>query len=63
MEVPSWFGQTEFYAIIVTMWFGLIIYFLTVCIKFKQCLNIKENFKKIKGWLIKRKEKKEGEYV
>ena len=58
MEIPNWFGQNEYYALLYTIWFGLIVYFLTTILRVKKEIKIKEKIVKIKNWWIKRKENK-----
>ena len=58
MIVPAWFGPTEFYAVLATINFGIIMYFLTTCIRAKQSLNVKKKYINLKAWWQKRKESK-----
>jgi len=58
MNIPDWFGVMEFYAVLGTIWFGIIMYFLTACVKVKQDLNVKKKIIDLKSWWSKRKEAK-----
>ena len=59
MEIPGWFGIGEFYAILVTVWFALIMYLLITVVKVKKGIKVKESFSKFKSWYIERKKRKE----
>lgn len=59
LEIPSWFGKPEFYAILYTVWFGLICYLVIGLIKAKKDINVKDNISKLKEWRKNRKQKKE----
>lgn len=59
LEIPSWFGEQEFYAILYTVWFGLICYLVIGLIKAKKDINVKDNISKLKEWRKNRKQKKE----
>jgi len=59
MTIPEWFGPLEYYVIIATVNFGLVIYFLTTCVRAKQSLSVKKNIINLKAWWNKRKESKD----
>lgn len=56
MDVPSWFGVNEFYAIILTLNFYIISRIVISIIEVKKNFNIKGKFK---SWWNSRKQKKE----
>ena len=59
MEIPEWFGQPEFYAVIATVWLYLISWILVNLIRVKGIkLNIKKRIISFKHWWVKRKEMK-----
>jgi len=66
MELPTWFGQDEFYIILYTIWFFLIIWLIINLIKaitYIRSTDTKDGINKIKEWFEKRKTKKgEKEY-
>ena len=59
MEIPDWFGVTQYYVAIVTIWFGLIIYFLTAYVRAGVSkTNLKSKVISIRDWWRKRQEAK-----
>lgn len=61
MEIPAWFGLTEYYALIATVWFGIATYLLIALVTAKREVKIKENIVKLRSWWNERKKKKEEE--
>ena len=59
MDLPNWFGVTEYYALLGTVWFALIMYLIICIVKIKQGIKVKESFSRIKSWWSERKKKKE----
>ena len=62
MDIPNWFGITEFYAILGTVWFFLIVWLIVNIIKVKKEIKVKEWTTKIKSWWSERKKKKEEKH-
>jgi len=59
-SLPGWFGQGEFYVIIVTIWFFLISWIIVNFLKIGgNKLDIKKKILGFKHWNSKRKERKE----
>lgn len=62
MEIPSWFGAEEFYALLNTFQIIAVIYLVSVIVKsighFKD-LNIKLKASKLKSWWAERKKRRE----
>lgn len=60
MEIPTWFGVNEYYALIYTVWFGLASWIVVNLIRVK--FDIKSKILSFKQWLekwkLKREEKK-----
>lgn len=59
MDIPSWFGPDEYYWLLRTVWFTIIMYLLITVVKVKSGIKVKESFVKVKSWLKNRKLKKE----
>jgi len=59
VELPGWFGMGEYYALLVTVWFALIIYLLVAIVKTSKELKIKNKLSKVVSWWKERKKKKE----
>jgi len=56
MDIPSWFGQFEYYLLIATIWFFIIGWLGTNLIRVGGVKwDIKGYIVKIKNWWIKRK--------
>lgn len=63
-EIPSWFGQQEFYFIIATTWLFLISWVTVNFIRVKATnLDIKKKIISFKLWLKKRKEIRENKIL
>ena len=58
MEVPSWFGADEYYWLLRTVWFVVVMYLLIVIVKVSKGIKIPN---RIKNWWKKRKDKHEGD--
>lgn len=55
MDFPSWFGVTEFYAILGTVWFALIVHLFVNLFRVKKELNVRRWIDKFRLWRAKRK--------
>ena len=61
--IPTWFTVTEFYAILATVWFALIVHLLVTFLKVKQGFNVKKTVSKVHVWWAERKRKKENKIL
>jgi len=59
MDFPSWFGKTEYYALLSTLWFVMIIYLWVNIIRVKSSFSLSGWFKKIKKWIDVHKKNRE----
>ena len=63
-EIPSWFGQQEFYFVLATVWAFLISWVTVNFLRVKGTnLDIKKKMVSFKLWLKKRKEIKENKIL
>lgn len=59
MEIPIWFNEPEYYALVVTIWFYLACWVIVSLIHTKGLkLEIKKKIIGFKHWYIKKKEAK-----
>jgi len=61
MEIPSWFGVTQYYALLLTVNFAIFSYIIVAFIRAgASTTNLKSKIISLKDWWRKRKERHYG---